>query len=190
MQFHAQGEEWWVPFYRGAEKAPTHLYPLFQTKLHSHNPSLCQIVWPRISKRKVCACTKTHGRHIYIYIHITYDEHVENSISLRRRFGAKLQPCSCSSSFERMKMTPASWYFISNSGHASTVQKSNAGHAMDIPVASWSQRELPVPSPIFSSVATRTKLRKGMLDQNKAGRRRARQLLDAEVEWTVDIEQT
>ena len=47
----------------------------------------------------------THTHTIYIYTHITYDENVENSISLRRRFGAKLQSCSCSSSFERMKMT-------------------------------------------------------------------------------------
>lgn len=59
---------------------------------------------------------------------------------------------------------------IANSGHASTVEESNAGHAMDIPVAlPWSQRELPVPSPLFPSVrATRTKIRKGMLDQKKA----------------------
>jgi len=59
---------------------------------------------------------------------------------------------------------------IANSGHASTVKKSNAGHAMDIPVAlPRSQRELPFLHPFFPSVrATRTKLRKGMLDQKKA----------------------
>ena len=74
---------------------------------------------------------------------------------------------------------------IANSGHASTVEESNAGHAMDIPVAlPWSQRELPVPSPLFSQRSRNTNEDSERNAGPKKGRER--QAAYAEFECTID----